>query len=155
RVVVGVPQAPLDEAEQLHGLGGLGVVRHLDLMHLVVRADWHEVKGADLDAVTLPGDARVAHAVTALVLLEPGFDGHVRRRPEVTVVVDVEVTSTGVGRDVVVTEARQATETRVAVKAVARSLVRDNAEELLRPEVVDPRVGSLRGGDDVLAVAVV
>src|SRR5690606_37983595 len=154
-VVVRVPQTPLDEAEKLYGLRGLGVVRHLDLMHLVVRTDRHEIKGADLDAVTLTRDPRVAHAVAALVLLELGLNEHVRRRPEVTAVVDIEVTSTGVSRNVVVTETRQATETRVAMKAIASSLVRDDAEELLSPEVIDPRVRSLRSGDDVLAVAVV
>src|SRR5690606_22527950 len=40
---------------------------------------------------------------------------------------------------------------RVAVEAVAAACVRDQAEELLRAQVVDPGVGSVRRLDDVLA----
>src|SRR5690606_17087538 len=127
--------------------------RHL--MDLARLPEGNEVEDLRRDAVALSGDARVAEPVPALETIERTLDGHERRRPVVRAVDDVVVTPAAIHRHVVVAIAGDPPESRVSVEAVAAAEVRDEAEEALRPEIVDPRVRRLGSGDDVFAVLIV
>src|SRR3954463_9740322 len=80
---------------------------------------------------------------------------HEGRRPGVPRLVDVEVATARIRRHVVVAVARQASEPRVAIEAIDPALMGHEPKEVLVSEVVDPRIRSLRGGDDVFFVAIV
>ena len=149
-VVVGVPERELQEREEPDGLGLCGVVRQGHLLDLGVAPERDEVQHRGREPTARAGDPRVAHAVPGLERVELGLDRHPRRGPDVTAVVDVEVPTAGVVRDVVVAVAREPTHARIAVEGVPAGGVRDQREELLGPQVVDPRVGGARGRDDVL-----
>jgi hypothetical protein len=154
-VVVGVPQAKFDVRKELDGLRRFAAIGHGHAVHLGRVPQRNEERLLDADALSLAGNLRVAQAVAALVEIELALDGHVRGRPRVTSVVDVEVAAADVGRRVVVPIARQAAQARVAVKAVATRLMRDQTKEVLAAEVVDPRIRSTRCRDDVFAAGIV
>jgi hypothetical protein len=154
-VVLGVPQAELDEREERDRLGLVGRVGERDLLDLGGLAHRHEEERLDGQAAALARDARVPEAVAALEVVEIGLDRQPGRGPHVAAVVHVEVPATGVGRDVVVAVAREPAHLGVAVERVPAGLVGDEREELLRPEVVDPGVRRVGRRDDVLARLVV
>jgi len=154
-VVLGVPQAELDEGEECEGLGGVGRVGQRDLLHLGVLSHRDEEQRLDAQSPALTGDSRVAQTVAALEMVQLGLDWHPRRGPDVATVVDVEVPAAGVGRDVVVPVPRQTPHLGVAVERVAARLVGEQREELLGAQVVDPRVRGVGGRDDVLAGLVI
>src|SRR6478736_357776 len=155
-VVRRVPKAELDEREQLDLLGARAFVLERDLMHFAgLATDGHEVEHFGAQAVAGTRDLRVAEAVTALVEAEFLLHRHERGRPAVPAVVDVEVAAAGIRRHVVVAIARQTTHLRVTVEAVPAALVRNEPEELLATQVVDPRVRGLGCRDDVFFTGVV
>ena len=154
-VVLRVPQAELDEREERDRLRRVGGVGDRDLLDLGGLADGHEEQRLDRDAAALARDARVAEAVPRLEVVQVRLDRQPRRGPHVAAVVDVEVPAAGVRGDVVVAVPREAAHLGVAVERVAAGLVRDEREELLGPQVVDPRIGRVRRLDDVLACLVV
>ena len=154
-VVRGVPEAELDEREELHALLLLRAVGERDAVDLGVRPERDEVEDLGLEALPPAGDLRVREADAALVEVELALHRRPAGRPVVAAVVDVVVAAADVGRDVVVAVARQPPQPGVAVEAVAAAGVRDEAEELLGAEVVDPGVGRPRRLDDVLAGGIV
>src|SRR5208283_770392 len=94
-------------------------------------------------------------AVPAFEEVELSLDGHIRRRPVVGTVLHVEVPAADVGRNVVVPVASQPPKARIAIEAISAGLVRDEPEEVLAPQIVDPRVGGPRCRNDVFAASVV
>ena len=154
-VVLRVPQAELDEREERDRLRRVGRVGDRDLLDLGGLAEGHEEQRLDGEPAALARDARVAQAVARLEVVEVRLDRQPRRGPHVAAVVDVEVPAARVGGDVVVAVAREAAHLGVAVERVAARLVRDEREELLGAQVVDPRVRRVRRRDDVLACVVV
>ena len=154
-VVVGVPQAPLDEGEEGEVLFLIGLIAELDAGDLGGVAQRHHGGLLADQTVALAGDDGVAQAVTALVLLQVGLDGHPAGRPQVAALVDVVILAAGVGGDVVVAIARQAQQAGVLVKGVAARGVGHQREEILFAEIVDPRVGGIGARDDVLAGSVI
>jgi hypothetical protein len=155
RVVHRVPQAPLDEAEQADGPRTLRAVGRDHVPHLQRLAQRHEVRGGHLDAALGAADHAVAQAVAALVVVERGSRGFPRRVPDGPAILDVQVAAVGIQRHVVVPVAQQAAEAGIAVEAVPPCRVGDKAEEILAPQVVQPRQRGVGARDDVLAVAVV
>src|SRR5690606_27205072 len=122
-VVLGVPETPLDEREELEALLRGGLVLQGDLMHLAVLPDGHEEQDRGAQAVTRSGDARVAEAVPALVVVQLLLGGTPRRAPYVAALVEVEVATARVRGHVVVPIARDPTEPRVSIETVSPRLV--------------------------------
>ena len=118
-VVRGLPQAELDEREELDALRRLRGVLQRDPVHLGGRPEGDEVEDLGPDALPLARDLRVREADAALVGVELALHRSPAGGPEVAAVVDVEVAAADVGRDVVVAVAGQAPHARVAVEAVA------------------------------------
>ena len=150
-VVVRVPQTELDVREELDRLLGRALVLQLDAMHFGGVPQRNEVEHLGTNRPARTGDLGVSEPVATLELVELAFDRHVAGRPIVAPVVDVEVPAADVGGRVVVAVPKKAPEPRVSVEAIAARLVRDEAEEALGPEVVDPRIRGLGGGDDIFA----
>ena len=154
-VVEGVPERELDVREERDRLRCVRRVGDRDLLDLGVGVVRDEEQALDADAAALAGDPRVAEAVAGLEVVQLRLDRQVGRRPHVAAVVDEQVPATDVRGDVVVAVPRQTAHARVPVEGVAARLVGDQGEELLGTQVVDPRVGGQRRGDDVLACCVV
>ena len=151
----GVPEAPLGEREDRKTLRSPRRVREGEFLDFGGRLERHEREELGPQAVLLAGDARVAEAVAAFVEVERRLAGLPARVPDGLPVADVEVAPARVRRHAVVAVAREAAELGVAEERVAAGRVGDEREEVLRAEVVDPRPGRLRAGDDVFAVRVV
>src|SRR5690242_17230063 len=114
-------------------------------MHLGGLAHRHEEQQLALETVALAGNLRITEAVAALEELELALDRHVAGAPVVFALADVEVAAARVGRHVVVTVAGEPAQLGVAKEAIATGLVRNEPEEILATEVVDPRIRRLGG----------
>ena len=156
-VVLRIPEAELDGAEEREACRLSPLVRQASAPHLQGLALRDEVQRLDADAVIARRDHGVAEAVTARVLLQLALRGLPAGAPVIAgrVVADVEIPPTDVERCVVVAIARQAAEPGVAEEGVPARGVRDDPEVFLAAEVVDPREGRVGSGDDVLASDVV
>ena len=154
-VVLGVPQAELDEAVQGHVLLGGGLVGQLHAGHQGVHAPGHEGELLRRKAVLFAGDAGVAQAVAALIAVQLGLHGHPAGGPQAAAVIDVEILAARVGGHVVVAIAGDAQHAGVLVEAVAAAGVAHQGEEGLAAQIVDPGRGGVRAGDDVLPRQVV
>ena len=93
--------------------------------------------------------------MTALVEVEGCLTRFPTRVPYGIAILDVEIASTIVHRYVVVTIAGDTTELRILVEAITAGGVRDQREEILVAQVVDPGPRGLRVCDDILAMLVV
>ena len=151
----GVPEAPLEEGEELDLLGLLRGVLERELLNLGMRLQRHEQEDRGNESVLLAGDGRVAHAVAARIGVEGGLRRLPAGIPDRVAVLDVKVLAARVHRHVVVAVARDAAELRVLEEGVAACGVGDEREEVLVAEIVDPRPRGLRVGDHVFAVGVV
>ena len=92
--------------EELGFLYGARLVADGDLPHFLVASGRHEEEHLHLESVLRARDARVAHAVAALVGVELGLDGHPSGVPDGTAVVDVDIAAAEVVGNVVVAVAR-------------------------------------------------
>ena len=157
RVVLRVPQAELDRAEQRQAGRRRPLVRHARPPDLEGLAERHEVARLRPDPGAARGDGRVAHPVAALVVVELALGRLPAGAPvrAVVVVAEVQVAPAEVERCVVVAVARQPPQPRVPVERVAAGGVRDDPEVVLAAEVVDPGQRRVGSGDDVFASVVV
>ena len=151
----GIPETPLLEREEFQALGLCRLVLQRELLHLGPLLQWYEEEHAGLYAVFLTRDAGVAHAVTALIEVERRLARLPAWVPDGVAVLDIEVSSAIVHRYIVVAIAGDTTELGILVEAVAASGIRDEREEILIAQIVDPGPRSLRVCDDVLAMLVV
>ena len=156
-VVLGVPQAELDRAEEREPRRLGPLVGDPDPPDLEVLPARHEEQRLRADAPVARGDDRVAQAVAAGVVLQLALGRLPARAPVVArgVVAEVEVPAAEVERRVVVAVTGEPAQARVPVEGVSARGVRDEPEELLAAEVVDPRQGRVGTRDDVLAPGVV
>ena len=151
----GIPETPLLEREEFQRLGLCRLVLQRELLHLGPLLQRYEEEHAGLYAVFLARDAGVAHAVTALIEVEGCLAGLPAWVPDGVAVLDIEVSSAIVHRYIVVAIAGDTTELGILVEAVAAGGIRDEREEILIAQIVDPGPRSLRVCDDVLAMLVV
>ena len=93
--------------------------------------------------------------MTALVEVERRLTGFPPRVPHGLTIFDVEVAATIVHRYVVVTIAGDTAELRILIEAVTAGSVRNQREEVLVAQIVDPGPRGLRVCDDILAMLVV
>ena len=114
-----------------------------------------EEKHACPQPVFLACYAGVSHSVPALVEIERGTARLPARRPDGTVVIDVEISSSGIHRNPVVTVTQDSPVACVPAEAVASGRGRDQGEEILSPEIVYPGPWGCRIRDDELAGAVI
>ncbi len=156
-VVVGVPEAPFDRAEERDVGRGFPLVGHSGAPDLEVLAERHEVRGLGVDARGARADRGVAHAVSALVVVHLAAD----RLPAGTpigagvVVAHVDVAAADVEGGVVVAVAGQTPQTGILVERVAPGGVGDEPEIVFRAEIVDPGQGRVRPRDDIFPSRVV
>ncbi len=157
RVVVGVPQAELDQREDRQVGGLIALVGECELPDFQIFAQRHEVARAGANALIGRADDGVAESVLAGVAVEIAAGRLPRRRPvgAAAVVAQVDVAPARIERDVVVAVARQAAQARVHVEGVAACRIRDDAEIGFAAQVVQPGDGRVRAGDDVLTPGVV
>ena len=120
-----IPQTPFGEREQLQLLHfGRGVFQR-ELLHFAPFLQRNEKEHRGFYAVLAACDARVAHAVAALVAVERCLAGFPAWVPHCSVVVDIEVSSAVVHRDAVVTVAGDASELCILEEGVATCCVRN------------------------------
>ncbi len=152
-----VPQAELDGAEQRERRDPVPVVGDPRAPDLERGTQRDEVEGFGVDPTAPRADDRVAQAVSAAVLLEIRSHRLPRRGPELAArpVTEVEEAAAGVARCVVVPVPRQSSEPGIPVEGVPTGGVRDDAEEVLAPQVVDPGQRCVGARDDVLASLIV
>ena len=93
----GVPQTPLCKGEELEVLGCFARVAQGQFLHFGPRLQGYEEQHAGLYTVLGTGDARVAHAVTALVTVQRSLAGLPSRRPDGFGVLIEAVSSGSVG----------------------------------------------------------
>ena len=154
-VVLSVPQAELDEAVQAQLLFFAAFVGQLHLGHLGAEAAGNHHGLLGLDAVLAGGDGGVAGADAALIAVQLGLGGLPAGIPDGAVVVDVEVVSASIGGHVVVAIAGEAQQAGVLAEGVAAGGVAHQGEEVFAAQIVDPGIGSVRSGDDILASCVI
>ena len=121
----GIPQAPFLEREEFQRARLVGGVGECEFLHLAPTLQRHEEENAGLNAVFCRGDARVTHAMTALVVVEWGFAGLPPRVPYAVAIFQVEIPPAIVHRHVVVAVAGNAAELGVFVEGVASCGVGD------------------------------
>jgi hypothetical protein len=157
RVVPRIPQAELDGGEERQARRLRSFVVNAGPPDLEGLAEWHEIEDLGRDRTRPRRDDRVAEPVPARVVVGVSPDRLPRRAPELArrVVAHVDVTPAGVGRDVVVAVPRQPAQPRVAIEGVAAAGVRDDAEVILAPEIVDPGQRGVGSCDDVFTTRVV
>jgi hypothetical protein len=74
----------------------------------------------------------------AFIGIQVFSDGHPAVGPDVSAIIDVEVTATVVYRDIVVAVTGYSSQARVAIEAIAARGVGDETEKALISEIVDP-----------------
>jgi hypothetical protein len=102
-------------------------------------------------------DDAVPHAVPAIAILEVFTHGLPRGRPKLTVgiVAQVEVASAGIQGDIVAAAACQPPVAGIPIETVPSRRVRNQGEEFLRTQLIDPRQRRIRLRDHVLAQTIV
>ena len=126
-----------------------------DHLNLGVPLHGDKVEDRGVQAAAASGDARVTHAVTGFKRVEVGPVREVRGAPNVSPLIDAEDSSPSVDGHIVVAVAQQAAHLGITVEGVAASGVGNEGEEVLGAQVVDPGVGGVWGGNNVLACCVV
>ena len=115
----------------------------------------NEEKHAGLDSVLGTCNAGVAHSMAALIEVQGSLARFPARRPDRSLVIDIEITSAVVHRDIVVAVTGYTTELRVLVEGISAGRVGDQREEVLVAEVVDPRPRCLRVGDHIFPTLII
>ena len=154
-IIISVPQAELHKREELHVFFSLAAVAQHHAVHFAIAAQRHKRSLLDCQPVFLRRNDRIAHAMTALIVIQICLDGHPAGRPDRAVVVQIEIASAGIGGNVIVAVTGQAEHTCVLIEAVTAGSVGEQGEKLLASQIVNPRVGRVRPGDDVLPALVV
>ena len=111
-----IPEAPLCERVQLEFPCLVRCVCKGQLLHLCPSVQRHKEEHARLDTVLGTSDAGVAHSVTALIEIKRGLARLPAWRPYGSVVVDVEIPSAIVHRNVVITIAGNTAELCVLIE---------------------------------------
>ena len=154
-VCSGVPEAPFGQREQLEAPCLLRHVAQRHLLHLAPCSERHEEEHAGLDSVLRSGDARVAHSVAAFVEVQRRLARLPSRRPHRASVVDVEISSAVVHRDVVVAVACDSAEFRVLIEGISSGRVGNQRKEVLVAQIVDPGPRRLRIRNDIFTIEVI
>ena len=154
-VVLCVPETPLEEGEELEGLGLVRGVLENNLLNLTVIVLRNKEGNLSLKAVLRALDNCVAHTVTAGIAVKLCFNRAPAGVPYCALIVDIEVSSAHINGDVVVTVSCDSSESCVLKEAVASCGIGDQREELLCSEVVYPRIGSSGVCDDIFLIGVI
>ena len=154
-VVLSVPEAPLSEREETEGFGGRALVGQNELLNLTVVALGHEEGSLGLQAVLLAGDDRVAHTVAAFVAVQLGLNRGPAGVPHGIAVLDVEIATAHINRNIVVTITGDAAQAGVLIERIAAGGVGNQREKAFHSQIVDPGIRSFRGSDDVLSAGVI
>ena len=113
------------EGKELQLLDGRRLVLQRQFLHLSPLLQRHEEQHTGLHTILTACDARIAHAVTALIEVKRCLAGLPSWIPNGVAILDVEIASAIVHRHIVVTIARDATEFGILVKTVATCSVTD------------------------------
>ena len=155
-VVLCVPEAPLDVREKLEVLLGIAKVLYYDFVNLSIAVQRYEEGNFGLDAATCTFDLGITATMTALICIQLSLGGSPARRPDVTAIINIVVTSaTEVERDIVITETGNTAKLSIFIEAVAAGSIRNQRKELLGAEVVNPRIRGSRGSNDIFFVRVI
>ncbi len=154
-IIVSIPQTELNKAEELDLLCGVSGVGQGDLVELTGGAHRDHSGLGGSDAALCRGDLGIAKTVTALVAVELSLDRLPAEGPYVAAVIDVEVTSACIGGNVVVAITGKTKKTSILVEAVAAGSVREQTEEVLTAQIVDPGVGGIRSGYTIFSGSIV
>ncbi len=150
-----IPETPLHETVQLERLAHTARVGQAHPVDLAACAGRHEEQHLCTEAVLLARQARVAHAMPALIRVQRRLARLPAGIPHRIAVLDIEVASARIHRHTVVAVAENAPELGVAAEAVAAGGVGDQREEVVRAHVVDPRPGRIWPGDHIFARGIV
>lgn len=93
--------------------------------------------------------------MTTLIEIESGLYRRPSGVPDLTLIVDVEITSANIHRDVVIAITSDAAHTRILVKMIAARCIGDQREEAFCPKIIDPRIWCLGRRDDIFLCCIV
>ncbi len=154
-IIEGIPQAELDKRKDGNASAAVSGVCEAQPCQLAVEPERNKGSLRSPYTRSFSGDGGVTEAMPALVVVQFSPDRHEARRPKRLPVADVEVAAAAVERNVVVPIPGDSPEPGVLVKAIPSGSVGYKREEVFTAQVVDPRVGRGRCGDDVLPAFVI
>jgi len=117
-VVMCVPEAPLHEREQADALRHPAVVAEGDSLHLTGVAQRNEEEHVGPQAVLFRTNPGVTHAMMTGVVFHIGLHRFPARRPDSSVIIDIEILASVIRRHIVVPVAGDTAKTCITVKAV-------------------------------------
>ena len=139
-VILCIPQTPFDHGEEFDGLRSIALIFQGQALNFAVVVLRYEERNGSGKVIFLSGDDGIAHTVTAFIGIQLCFCRRPARRPDGAVVVDIEVTTAHVNRNVVVTVSGDSTQTGILKEVVAAGCVGNQREEFLGTQVIDPRI---------------
>ncbi len=101
-ILLGIPQAELQKTPQ-HKFFPLGaVIGKFDLLHLPVKIKGDKIENMGPQTVLFSADGGIAQPVPAFVTVQIGFYGLPSRRPDRSVIIDIEIFSARVHRNIII-----------------------------------------------------
>ena len=154
-VVGGIPETEFHKAEDIQMSGRSSRVADDQAVDLTGIMDRNKGGKFRLDTVFQTGNDRISQTVPAGVGVQFCLRGLPARIPDRVSVFDVVIASAVIQRAVVVTVPGQAKKFGVFIERVSSGRVGDQAEKILRSQIIDPRERRARRGDDIFFPAVI
>ena len=151
----GIPQTPLHERKQFEGLRAGGFIGECELRHFRMLAERHKEKGLGFQPVLFAFYHCIIHAMAALVRIKRGLGWLPTGIPDRALVVDIEITASGIHGHPVVAVAGEPPEFGVFIETVASGRIADKREEIFVAEIIYPGPRGARLRNHVFARLVV
>ncbi len=154
-VFLGIPEAPLHKRMDLERFGLVGKVFNLHQLNFSMGLIRNKAGNFSPAFVLFTQEPGIPQSMPAFILIQLGFGRLPGWRPQSFSIPDVEILTVGIQGDVVITVPGNAAQAGITVKAVASRSIRNDCKEITVPQVVDPRVRSLRGCNHILPVLII
>ena len=154
-VIISIPEAPLNIRKYFEILFPAGFVLNIKKDHFAGVTHGNEVELADSYAVLGRTKAGVSHAMSALITVQLSLGRLPSSIPNSVFILYIYVLSVSVVGNVVIAIACDSQKSCILIKGITSACIGDQSEEVLVPEIVDPRERSSGSCNHILSIGVV
>ncbi len=118
-IILGIPKTEFNKWKQIYVFRPTACICHLNSMYFTVIVHRNKSGLLNADAISLTGNFRVTHTVTALIKIKFFFHWHIWVCPTITVIVYVKIASTVIRRDIIVSVSQNSSVLCILVETIA------------------------------------